>query len=124
MLLAAKTVSYSEGASGILFVKVLETLGIADAVAAKRVVPNPDELVGAVVARNAADIGVQQVSELLPVSGIQILDPLPKAFQQAIVYSASAFANSTQREGAQAFVRFLQSEEARAVFRKKGLDPA
>ena len=123
-LLTAKTVSYSAGASGIHFVKVLETLGIVEAVAAKRVVPNPGELVGAVVARNAADIGVQQVSELLPVPGIQILDPLPKAFQQTIVYAATAFTHSKQREGAQAFVKFLQSEEARAVFRKKGLDPA
>lgn len=124
VLLAAKTVSYSAGASGIHFVKVLQALGIADAVAAKRVEARPGELVGAVVARDAAEIGVQQLSELLPVSGIQILDALPKAFQQAIVYSASAFANSMQREGAQAFVKFLQSEEARTVFRKKGLHPA
>ena len=124
VLLAANTVSYSGGASGIHFVKVLQTLGIADAVAAKRVVPKPGELVGAVVARDAADIGVQQVSELLPVEGIQILDPLPQVFQQTIVYSVSAFANSTQREAAREFVTFLRSRPAREVLRKKGLDPA
>lgn len=123
-LLAAKTVSYSGGASGIHFIKVLQTLGIADAVAAKRVVPKPGELVGAVVARDAADIGVQQVSELLPVKGIQILDPLPQVLQQTIVYSASAFANSTQREAAREFVTFLRSGPAREVLREKGLDPA
>jgi len=74
-LLAARAVSYSKGSSGIYFVKALETLGIGDAIAAKLVPPNPDELVGAVVARGGADIGAQQFSELLPVSGIEILGP-------------------------------------------------
>jgi molybdate transport system substrate-binding protein len=123
-LLAAGAVSYSTGASGMHFVKVLERLGIADAIAAKRVAPAPGELVGAVVARGAADIGVQQISELLPVSGIQILGPLPAELQQTIVYGATAFPQSTQREAAQAFVNFLKSEPARDVLRKKGLDPA
>ena len=77
-LLAAGAVSYSKGASGIHFVKALEKLGIADAVVAKLVPPAPAELVGAVVARGAADIGAQQFSELLPVSGIDILGPLPR----------------------------------------------
>ena len=124
VLLAAGSVSYSAGASGMHFVKVLDRLGIADAIAAKRVVPRPGELVGAVVARGDADIGVQQISELLPVPGIQILDPLPAELQQTIVYGATAFPQSTQREGAQAFVSFLRSKAAQAVLRKKGLDPA
>ncbi|HKA41672.1 MAG TPA: molybdate ABC transporter substrate-binding protein [Burkholderiales bacterium] len=123
-LLAARSVSYSTGASGMHFVKVLERLGIADAVAAKRIAPRAGELVGAVVARGEADIGVQQLSELLPVSGIEILDPLPAELQQTIVYGATAFPQATQRQAAQAFVGFLRSETARAVLRKKGLDPA
>jgi molybdate transport system substrate-binding protein len=52
---------------------LIERLGISDAIAAKRVAPRPGELVGAVVARGDAAIGVQQISELLPVSDIQIL---------------------------------------------------
>jgi len=123
-LLAARSVSYSTGASGMHFVKVLERLGIADAVAAKRIAPRAGELVGAVVARGDADIGVQQLSELLPVSGIEILDPLPAELQQTIVYGATAFPQSMQRQAAQAFVSFLRSEAARSVLRKKGLDPA
>lgn len=123
-LLAAPTVSYSAGASGILFVRILEQLGIAEAVAAKRVAARPGELVGAVVARGAAELGVQQVSELLPVAGIQILDPLPKEFQQPIIYGATSFPQSSQRDTAQAFIRFLQSEPARANLRKHGLEPA
>ena len=123
VLLAAGKVSYSAGASGMHFVKVLERLGITEALVAKRVVPRAGELVGAVVARGDADIAVQQISELLPVPGIQILDPLPQELQQTIVYGASAFPQSTQREVAQAFVNFLRSEPARVVLREKGLDP-
>lgn len=124
VLLAAAAVSYSAGASGMHFVKVLERLGIADVMANKQVPPRAGELVGAVVARGDADIAVQQISELLPVPGIQILDPLPLEFQQTIIYGATAFPQSMQREVAQAFVNFLRSEAARVVLRKKGLDPA
>ena len=124
VLLAAGAVSYSAGASGMHFVKIIEQLGIAEAIVAKRVVPLAGELVGAVVARGAADIAVQQISELLPVSGIEILDPLPAELQQTIVYGATAFPQSTQREAAQAFVNFLTSEPARTVLRNKGLEPA
>jgi molybdate transport system substrate-binding protein len=123
VLLAAAAVSYSEGASGMHFVKVIERLGIAEAMANKRVPPRAGELVGAVVARGDADIAVQQISELLPVQGIQILDPLPAEFQQTITYGATTFPQSTQREVAQAFVNFLRSDAARVVLRKKGLDP-
>jgi molybdate transport system substrate-binding protein len=123
VLLAAGAVSYSAGASGMHFVKILERLGIADVMAKKHVQPRAGELVGAVVARGDADIAVQQISELLPVAGIQILDPLPAEFQQVILYGVTAFPQSTQREVAQAFVNFIRSEAARVVLRKKGLDP-
>lgn len=116
--------SYSKGASGIHFVKALERLGIADAIAAKLVAPNPGELVGAAVARGAADIGAQQFSELLPISGIEILGPMPAELQQIIVYGATAFPQSRERAAAQAFVTFLRSEPVRAVLRRKGLDLA
>jgi molybdate transport system substrate-binding protein len=122
-LLAAPSVSYSAGVSGILFLKILERLGIAEAIAAKRVAARPGELIGAVVARGAADIGVQQISELLPVQGIDIL-PLPAGLQETIVYGATAFPQSAQRLAAQAFVSFLRSAAAHAVLRRKGLEPA
>jgi molybdate transport system substrate-binding protein len=89
-LLAAKTVSYSSGASGLFFVRVLERLGIAEEIKAKLVVPKA-EPVGAVVARGEAEIGIHQLSELLPVSGIDIVGPLPAELQRKIVYSAFAF---------------------------------
>lgn len=122
-LLAAKTVSYSRGASGMQFVKALDDLGIADAIAAKLVRPQPGELVGAVVARGEADYGIQQLSELLPVSGIEILGPLPGSIQNRIVYATSLMATSRQPEAAQAFAQFMRSETARRILETKGFDP-
>lgn len=122
-LRAAKTVSYSSGASGIFLVRVLERLGIADEVKAKLVAPRPGEAVGAVIARGDAEIGVQQLSELLPVGGIDILGPLPGDLQRKIVYGASALPASTQREAAQEFVSFLRSEISAPIIKRKGMDP-
>jgi molybdate transport system substrate-binding protein len=122
-LLAAKSVSYSGGASGIQFVDSLERLGIADAVKAKLVQPKPGELVGSLVARGGAEIGVQQFSELLPVAGIEIVGPLPGDVQKMNVYAISVMPTSTQREAGQAFALFMRSEAARAILEKKGLDP-
>src|SRR5688500_15892556 len=122
-LLAAKAVCYSGGASGIHFVQACEKLGIADAVAAKLVKPRPGEMVGPVLVRGEADIGVQQPAELLPVPGVEIVGPLPPELRQTIVYGATVFTGSTQREGNQAFVDFMRSHEAREVLRHAGLDP-
>lgn len=123
-LLAARTVSYSAGASGIQFVKVLERLGIAEAVAGKKVAARPGELIGAVVARGEAEIGVQQISELLPVSGIEILGRLPAELDTPLVYGATAFPDSKQGAAAKAFIDFLKSPAAHGVLRHHGLEPA
>ena len=122
-LLAAKGVSYSRGASGIHFLQACERLGIADAVAAKLVKPRPGEMVGPVLVRGEAEIGVQQPAELLPVPGIEIVGPLPEELRQTIVYGATVFTGSTQHAGNQAFVEFMRSETAREVLHETGLEP-
>jgi molybdate transport system substrate-binding protein len=122
-LLAAKAVCYTRGASGIHFEQACERLGIADLVAAKLVKPRPGEMVGPVLVRGEAEIGVQQPAELLPVPGVEIIGPLPPELRQTIVYGASVFTGSTQREGNQAFVDFMRSDAAREVLRHTGLDP-
>jgi molybdate transport system substrate-binding protein len=122
-LLAAKAICYSRGASGIHFVQACEQLGIADAVAAKLVKPRPGEMVGPVLVRGEADIGVQQPAELLPVPGVAIIGPLPPELRQTIVYGATVFTGSTQREANQSFVDFMRSPAAREVLRHTGLDP-
>jgi molybdate transport system substrate-binding protein len=123
VLLAAKAISYSRGASGIHFLQACERLGIADEVAAKLVKPRPGEMVGPVLVRGEADIGVQQPAELLPVIGIEIIGPLPAELRQTIVYGATVFTGSAQREGNQAFVEFMRSHAAREVLHETGLDP-
>jgi molybdate transport system substrate-binding protein len=123
-LLAARTVSFSQGASGLLFMSALDSLGIAEQIKAKAVMPQPGELVGAVVARGAAEIGVQQFSELLPVTGIDIVGPLPGNLQRMIVYGVSVLPGTTQPEAAKAFVNFLRSETAAPIIKKKGMEPA
>jgi molybdate transport system substrate-binding protein len=112
-LLAAKTVSYSTGASGIQVVNVL----------ARLVAPQRGELVGAVVARGAAEIGIHQFSELLPVTGIDIIGPLPRELQRVIVYSVSLMPMATQQDAGRAFVNFLRSPTSAPIIKRKGMDP-
>jgi molybdate transport system substrate-binding protein len=123
VLLAARTIAWSSGASGMHFLRIIRKLGIGEKIEAKRVPARPGELIANVVARGEADIGVQQVSELLPVPGIQIVEPLPAELRHAITYGATAFPQSTERETAQAFIAFLKSDAARGVWRSKGLEP-
>jgi len=122
-LLAARTVSYSRGASGLQLVEVMARLGIADVVKQKSVFPEPGELVGAVVARGAAEIGIQQLSELLPVSGIDIVGPVPSELQKDIVYGTSALPDGKAPEAARIFAAFLRSPTAAPVLEKHGLRP-
>ena len=122
-LLAAKSVAYSRGTSGRHFETVVERLGIAEALSAKtiRVEGQP---VGAVVAKGEAEIGMQQVAELLPVAGIDFVGPLPDDLQKIIVYVAAIPATAKNPEVAQALVKYLSSEAAVSVFKKKGMDPS
>jgi molybdate transport system substrate-binding protein len=120
-LLAAKTVGYSQGASGRHFATVLEKLGIADAIKPKAVVVQ-GRPVGAAVASGEAEIGFQQVAELRPVAGVDQFGELPPALQKAIPYSAGIPAKAKDAQTAQALVSFLRSEPALEVLKKKGMD--
>ncbi len=125
-LLAAKTVGYSQGPSGVHFMTVLARLGIADQVKAKGVVPPLGQRVGALIAKGDAEIGVQQITELLLIPGIDFVGPLPKELQANIVYAtatpASAKAGKEERDAAAALVKFLSSEPALPVIKKMGLE--
>jgi molybdate transport system substrate-binding protein len=120
-LLAAKTVGYSQGASGQHFLAVIDKLGITDAVKAKAVIAQ-GQPVGAVIAKGDAEIGVQQVAELLPVSGIDFVGEMPGDLQKQIPYSAGIPANAKDPETARALVAFLRSASALAVLGRKGMD--
>lgn len=127
-LLAAKSVGYSQGPSGLHFMSVLGRLGIIDQVKAKGVVPPLGTRVGTLIAKGDAEIGVQQITELLLIPGIDFVGPLPKELQANIVYATatpvSAKEGKEQREATTALVKFLASAPALPVIRKLGLEPA
>lgn len=122
-LLQAKSIAYSSSASGVyISSELLPRLGIADQVKARaRTIEN--EPVGAVVARGDAEIGFQQMSELLPVQGIVVLGPLPADVQRVTVFAAGVATGAQSPEAARALIRFLASPAAAPAIRKSGLEP-
>ena len=123
-LLAAKSVAHSKtGLSGIYFPTVLARLGIADAMKSKIVMPEPGTPVGEVVAKGAAELGVQQISELLPVAGIDIVGPLPVELQKITTFSAGLLAGAKNAETAKTLVKFVAAESL-PLLKGKGLEPA
>ncbi len=121
-LIAAKSVAYSQGASGQHFVTVIARLGLVDTLKPKTIIVQ-GKPVGVAVAAGEAEIGVQQVAELMPVPGIDLLGPLPGDLQKIIVYAAGVPAKAKQPEAAKALAKFLASEAAVAVIKQKGMDP-
>jgi molybdate transport system substrate-binding protein len=122
-LVAAKSIAYSDSASGVyVSTELFKRLGIADQVAAKsRMIPA--EPVGAVVARGEAEIGFQQVSELKPITGIDLVGPLPPELQKITIFSAAVVAGAREPAAAQALIDFLSSTSAAAAIRESGLEP-
>jgi molybdate transport system substrate-binding protein len=126
-LLAAKSIAYSDSSSGVyLSTKLFPKLGIADQIAGKsRKVRGPPsgEPVAAVVARGEAEIGFQQVSELIHVPGVTLVGTLPDEVQLATFFAGALTRNAQQPDAATALIRFLGSAEAAPVILKAGLIP-
>jgi molybdate transport system substrate-binding protein len=123
-LLAAKSVGISKRPSGAYMLTLLDRLGIADAIKPKAVFTEPGERVGLIIASGKAEIGVQQITELLAMSGIDFIGPLPPALQTTIVYSTATPVNAKETDAATAFAKFLTSETVVPMAKKMGLDPA
>jgi molybdate transport system substrate-binding protein len=122
-LLATKTIAYSDSASGVyVSTEMFEKLGIADAMKdkARKIPATP---VGEIVARGDAEIGFQQVSELLPVQGIDIVGQLPSELQKVTVFSAGIASVSKAPDAGRALIKFLASPTASAVIIKSGMEP-
>jgi molybdate transport system substrate-binding protein len=122
-LLAAKKIAYSAGPSGVHMARLIQKWGITDQVASKIVPPIPNVPIGEVVARGDADIGFQQVSELLPVQGIDYLGPLPADIQEITVFSAGVHKAAGPADAARALLKFLVAPAAVPVIRKTGMEP-
>ncbi|HYD07973.1 MAG TPA: substrate-binding domain-containing protein [Reyranella sp.] len=126
-LLAARAISYSNptagGASGIHFAKVIEQMGIADAVNARNRFPPAGGLCAAFLPTGEVELAIQQVPELKQVAGIEIVGPLPAPYDLVTVFVAGIEKASANATEAKTFLDFLRTPSAAAVFREKGLDP-
>jgi molybdate transport system substrate-binding protein len=122
-LLAAKSIAYSDSASGVyISTEMFGRLGIADEMKdkARKIPATP---VGEIVARGDAEIGFQQISELLPVPGIDIIGPLPPELQKVTVFSAGIATASKEPDAGKALIKFLASPAARDTIVKSGMEP-
>jgi molybdate transport system substrate-binding protein len=122
-LKAAKSVAYSDSASGVyVSTELFSRLGIADEMKGKaRMIPATP--VGEVVAQGEAEIGFQQISELMPVKGIDIVGQLPAEVQKITIFSAGISTTSKEPDAAQSLIKYLSSAQAAPVLAKAGLDP-
>ncbi len=122
-LLAAKTIAYSDSASGVyVSTEMFARLGIADEMKdkARKIPATP---VGEIVARGDAEIGFQQISELKPVSGIDIVGPLPDDLQKITVFSAGIATVSKEPDAGKALIKYLGSPAVSAALIKSGMEP-
>ena len=123
VLLSAGSIAYSASASGVYIEnEMYRRLGIHEQVMPKsrRIY---SERVGSVVARGEAEIGFQQVSELLPIEGIDYVGTIPEAVQQPTIFCAGLAANAREPEAARAFIRYLASPDAAPALTRTGLEP-
>ena len=122
-LLAAKSVGYSQGPSGVHFMSVMARLGIADQIKAKGWCRRSGQRVGALIAKGDAEIGVQQITELLQIPGIDFVGPLPKELQA----TSSMRRRRRHREGTRSrgrAVKFSRPNRRCPIIKKVGLEPA
>jgi molybdate transport system substrate-binding protein len=122
-LLAAKSIGYSTGPSGDHVVTLIERFGIADQVKPKLKQIPTGARIETVIANGEAEIGFQQISELIHAAGIDYVGPLPSDVQLITVYSAGMQSGAKQPEAAQALIKALTAPEAAAVIKQHGMEP-
>lgn len=123
-VLAARSIGFSTGPSGVYLLGLFERLGIAQQVKAKtRQVPS-GQTVAPIVASGEAEIGFQQVSELVHAPGIDYLGPLPPDAQYVTVFSAGIHAQAPNPGAASELLNVLTSKKARQTFQRHGLEVA
>ena len=123
-VLAAPTLSYSTGPSGVYLEKLFKHWEILDEIQPRIVVPPPGIPVGRLVAEGKAALGFQQLSELLNLPGIVVLGPLPEAIQTITVFSGGVCSASAQPEDARALLAYCASPAATEAKQRYGMEPA
>ncbi|HZL38908.1 MAG TPA: molybdate ABC transporter substrate-binding protein [Pseudolabrys sp.] len=126
-LLKAKTVAYidpaSGGSSGIYVDKLLEKLGIADQIRPKAKLKKGG-YVAELIASGEAELGIHQISEIVPVKGVTLVGPLPKEIQNTTTYAAGLSTSTKEKDAAKELIEYLSGADAAAVLKSKGMVPA
>jgi molybdate transport system substrate-binding protein len=123
-LLAAKSIGYSTGPSGVYIVGVFDRLGIADQIKPKLKQTPTGVFVGTIVANGEAEIGIQQVSEMSHFEGVDYVGALPADIQKMTIFSSGIAANAKQADAAKAWVKFITSPSSAQAFKKRGMEPS
>jgi molybdate transport system substrate-binding protein len=123
-VLAADTVGYSTGPSGVALVKLFERWGIAQDLQGRLVQAPPGVPVGSLVARGEVALGFQQLSELIHLQGIDILGPMPAAVQITTTFAGGVCKTSPQPERVRELLAFMASPAAEEAKRRNGMEPA
>jgi molybdate transport system substrate-binding protein len=122
-LLAAKSIGYSTGPSGVFIVTLFQRLGVADAVARKLKQTPTGVFVGSIIANGEVEIGFQQVSELAHFDGVDFVGPPPPEVQQTTVFSGGIQVGAKEMDAASALVKFLTAPASAPAYRSRGLEP-
>jgi molybdate transport system substrate-binding protein len=121
-LLSAQTITYvDQGASGIYLKELFVRIGIADAIKSKvRLAPT---MAAEFIAKGEAEIGMTQISEILPIAGADLVGPMPAEYQNYTDFASAVSGTAKQADAAKAFLQFLKTPEAAKVMKAKGLEP-
>jgi molybdate transport system substrate-binding protein len=123
-VLAARTVSYSTGPSGVYLEKMFERWGILEAIRSRTIVPAPGIAVGSLIAAGTVELGFQQLSELLPLENVDVVGPLPPSIQSITVFSGGIAARCRDAEAATALLGFMASPEVKDIKTRHGMEAA
>ncbi|WP_291080513.1 substrate-binding domain-containing protein [Hydrogenophaga sp.] len=123
-VLAARSISYSTGPSGVALIKLFERWGIAEQIQGRIVQAPPGVPVASLVASGEVELGFQQLSELLGVAGITIAGPLPPAIQIITTFSAGIPVQAAQADAVRAMLAHMTAPQAIEAKRRQGMEPA
>jgi molybdate transport system substrate-binding protein len=122
-LLAAKSIGYSSGPSGDHMVNLVERMGIADQVKPKMKQVPSGSRISTMIESGEAEIGFQQISELIHENGIDYIGPLPSEVQKITVYAAGLHTGAREPEAAKALVKALAAPDAATLIKAHGMEP-
>jgi molybdate transport system substrate-binding protein len=122
-LLAAKSIGYSSGPSGDYVISLVDRMGIADQVKPKLKQVPSGERIGTLLENGKAEIGFQQISELIHASGVDYIGPLPPDVQKITIFSARIHTAANEPGAGAALVKALTAPDAAALIKKHGMEP-